>query len=278
MRLTRPLADTVLVGLAAWCSGCIWGLLPAATPAPRLAVAPRERTLLVAVLDDMRPPGARDLQGHADTLLLLRRGPSGIRVLAIPRDTWLAPLGTKANGATWRLPPRAARLALGRAIGVRIDGHVVLTMESVQRAVDLMGGIEANVPHPLHDADRTAGWEIDLPAGRQHMDGRRAVQWLRYRGQGSDLDRMRRLAALAPQLVRGVPGPSGLLTWARRLAGTWTCDEPVHEWGAWCAAGRRGVTWRTWPGRAGRVGGRWVWLGETEGPGRLLDRETDQSR
>jgi anionic cell wall polymer biosynthesis LytR-Cps2A-Psr (LCP) family protein len=185
MRLTRPLADTILVGLAAWCSGCIWGMLPAVNPAPRLPETPRERTLLVSVLDDMRPPGARELQGHADALLLLRRGPSGIRVLAITRHTWLAPLGTKANGTTWRLPPRAARLTLGRAIGVRIDGHVVLTMASVQRAVDLMGGVEANVPHPLRAADRTAGWEIDLPAGRQHVDGRRAIPWLRYRGQGS---------------------------------------------------------------------------------------------
>lgn len=233
---------------------------------------------MVAVLDDLRPPGAQALQGHADALLLIRRSSKGLQLLAIPRDTWLERAGCKANGLNWRLPPKQARLALGEALGIRIDGHVVMTLDAVARIVDGLGGTLVDIPHALHDEDRTAGWHINIPAGHRRLDGRSTVQWLRYRGEGSDLDRMRRLAALGPRLVRALPDPVGLVGLATALSGTWSCDEPVTEWGSWRTAGRGPITWNGLPGRPERIGDRWVWRARTEEARHLLGLEARQSR
>lgn len=283
MRLRRLLADAVLVGLPAWCSGCLWGLTAKESSSGGVSAPPgrmttQDRILMVAVLDDLRPPGAQGLQGHADALLLIRRTSGGLQLLAIPRDTWLERAGCKANGLNWRLPPREARLALGHALGIRIDGHVVMTLDAVARILDGLGGTTINVTHALHDEDRTAGWNISIPAGHRRLDGPRTVQWLRYRGEGTDLDRMRRLAELSPRLVRALPDPVGLIGLATALSGTWSCDEPVTEWASWRTAGRRRIAWHGLPGRPERLGGRWVWRARTDDARQLLGLDARQSR
>jgi sugar/nucleoside kinase (ribokinase family) len=49
------------------------------------------------------------------------------------------------------------------------------------RAVDAIGGVEADVPFDMHYDDPAQGLHIHLEKGRQRLDGKAAEQFLRYR-------------------------------------------------------------------------------------------------
>jgi hypothetical protein len=77
-----------------------------------------------------------------------------------------------------------------------------------------MGGIDINVPHSLYDArypDPIYGKiEMYLPAGQQHLDGRKALFYARSRHQDSDYGRMERQQTLL-LAVRDQIGPKTIL-------------------------------------------------------------------
>ncbi|MEB3299456.1 MAG: LCP family protein [Candidatus Sericytochromatia bacterium] len=270
MGRTFEALDTAGVILAAWCTGALWGLVAgrASTGSRDLAVKPRqakERILLVAVVDDLRPPGTRELRGHADALLLVRRRPEGgIHVLAVPRDTWLEPHETKVNGLLWRMGGGDSRRLLSRLWHLEIDAHLVLTLAAVARIVDGLGGLNVNVERPMQGEDRTAGWKFALAPGRHRLDGPLATAWFRHRGNGSDLARVDRLAHVGPGLLRRLPPPHVLASWAALLTRDMLCDEPPSEWPVWFEAARGPVRWDSLPGKPEKLGKRWIWRGDDQ--------------
>jgi len=81
--------------------------------------------------------------------------------------------------------------------GIRPDFYCVLDYGSVERIVDAFGGIEFDVPHDMLYIPRPHNYfelgpvergqlapEINLRRGRQTLDGRQAMQLLRFRNYG----------------------------------------------------------------------------------------------
>lgn len=128
-----------------------------------------------------------------DSILLVSVTPSigDFRILQIPRDTYAAYTERdyrKLNGAYHALGADGTRDWLSSALGVPIDRVAVFDLDCLRRAVDAVGGVEVEIETPMHYLDPAQGLTIDLPVGRQHLDGGMAEQFVRYRAGYADAD------------------------------------------------------------------------------------------
>jgi LCP family protein required for cell wall assembly len=143
--------------------------------------------------------------GRSDTMLLIRVNTQSRRMaaLSIPRDTRICLDGDhygKINAAYARGGPAVAARAVSELIGLPIAYTICTGFDGFQRLVDLVGGIDLNVERPMDYQDHWAGLNIHLEPGYQHLDGARAIQYVRFRkssagrgdGDGSDLSRIGR--------------------------------------------------------------------------------------
>ncbi|MBO4980225.1 MAG: LCP family protein [Clostridia bacterium] len=142
--------------------------------------------------------GRDNAAGLCDVLMLASFDPSAGRLclLQIPRDTYFA--YTKGSYKKINAAPRvlggADKLAdkLSEALGVRIDGYVELDLAFVGRAVDMLGGVELNVPCDMDYDDPAQGLSIHLKKGLQTLSGDEAASFVRFRSGyvRADLGRM----------------------------------------------------------------------------------------
>lgn len=118
-----------------------------------------------------------------------------ISVMQIPRDTY-ADYGSgyrKINGALKYLgSERKLCEFISNAFAVRIDGYVRLGLDAFRDAVDTVGGVEFELEKAIKYKDPEQGLYIDLPAGKQVLDGKRAEMLVRFRSGylRGDLDRL----------------------------------------------------------------------------------------
>jgi len=131
--------------------------------------------------------GARySKDSRSDTIMLLsldlkRRR---VSVLSIPRDTRVtAPDGeTGKINATYRrggVPLLAA--TVGDLLGVSPDYYIAIKPDAVKHVVDQLGGVEVETIDAMEYHDAQAGLHIDLPKGRQIINGDQAVGFARFR-------------------------------------------------------------------------------------------------
>lgn len=144
---------------------------------------------------------------HSDTNLLVHIGADreSAYVVSIPRDSMTMapkncadPSSTVANGEMrqWNYNynqggPACVVKTLEGVTGVYVDHVAVVDFAGFQSMVDALGGVEVCLAEPVQDADA----QIDLRAGRQTLDGKEALGFVRMRkslGDGSDLGRIKR--------------------------------------------------------------------------------------
>ena len=108
-----------------------------------------------------------------------------LSVIQIPRDTYLAYTSAdykKINGAVRSLGgERALCSFLGKTLGVPIDGYVSFDLDFVADAVDMLGGVEVDVPFDMNYDDPYQDLSIHLEQGRQTLSGKEATHFIRYR-------------------------------------------------------------------------------------------------
>ncbi len=75
---------------------------------------------------------------------------------------------------------------------VMMDKSVVVDFQGFKGLVDAVGGVDINVEKRMYYYDPYADFEIDLRPGNQHMDGKTAMQYVRYRDEEGDIGRIRR--------------------------------------------------------------------------------------
>lgn len=123
-------------------------------------------------------------------------GSGDVTLLQIPRDTYF----NCSAGDHKRINAAAATLGgaselkreLSDAMGIEIDNYFSFDMDTVARIVDLMSGVELEVPVDMDHEDPASGLSIHLGAGHKRLNGAEAVQFLRYRSGyiEGDLGRM----------------------------------------------------------------------------------------
>lgn len=144
---------------------------------------------------DQRP----DEPARADTILLLRvnGGKKTISQLSIPRDTLVDIPGYgegKINSAYAFGGPALMIQTVQEFTGVPIHHYVELNFSGFPAIVDQLGGVDIDVPRTI-DAQYPVGYDwtdVHFDSGPQHMNGDRALVYVRVRYSDDDFQRMGR--------------------------------------------------------------------------------------
>ncbi|MEM4283889.1 MAG: LCP family protein [Candidatus Caldarchaeum sp.] len=174
----------------------------------RVESPPLEDPLNVLVLGIDRIEGAK--AQRSDTILVASLREEDVRLLALPRDLHVKyPDGKvdKINAAYAYGGAELARQVIANFLGVELRYYAVIDYDGFEKLVDLVGGITVTVPQALKYTDNAQKLTIDIPAGRQKLNGRAALGYVRYRDEKTgDLGRLQRQRQLWEAFVReGLP-------------------------------------------------------------------------
>jgi len=188
------------------------------------------------------PPGRTNLlilgtagRGHAggdltDTILFfsLDHQTGKALILSLPRDIWLPALRTKLNAVYHYQGMAGAKKAVGEILNQPVDYVVLVDFDVFTQIIDTLGGVEVEVerafddyhyPIPGRENDRCDGdpefrcryEHLHFEAGKQWMDGERALKYVRSRfaegEEGTDFARSKRQQRLLLAIRRRVLSP-----------------------------------------------------------------------
>lgn len=135
-------------------------------------------------------------------------------VLSIPRDTRVYIPGhgyDKINSATLYGGPELAMKTVSDLLGIRISKYVLTDFKGFEDIVDSLGGVTIDIKQRMYHYDPQDGgmYTIDLRPGEQRLDGKKALQYVRYRGYAlGDIDRTEQQQKFLSALAREALQPS----------------------------------------------------------------------
>lgn len=211
-------------------SGTAQALAPYEKERPEPATGTGEARNILLLGSDNRGNGngawGRDAGSQrSDTAILLHlaAGRQNATAMSIPRDLMVdIPSCRQSDGTTaparfaqfnWAFQTGGAACAIRtveKMTEVRIDHHLVVDFQGFTKLVDAVGGVEVCLAQPVHDREA----KLDLPAGRQMLDGKDALGYVRARhglGNGSDTQRMERQQRFLGSLVKKLRSDGVLL-------------------------------------------------------------------
>lgn len=144
-----------------------------------------------------------------------------VNMVNIPRDTIsnVKRKIKKINGAFYGGVDQL-REELQMLLGFRIDRSVVINFKGFEDLVDAIGGVEFDVPVRMLYTDPTQDLYIDLLPGMQKLDGKKALQLIRFRQNnpgvpggypGGDIERIDCQQAFLRAVAKKLLDPSSLL-------------------------------------------------------------------
>jgi len=164
---------------------------------------PRSDTMMIASIDPMTK------KAHLFSLL---------------RDTYVRIPGhgsERINTAIVLGGPKLAMRTASELTGLNIQYYVYTDFEGFVQLIDEIGGIDFEVEKDMRYTSRADGpeYDIDLKAGMQHMDGRTALQYVRFRHDAlSDFARTERQRKFMTAVAQKLQSTTSLLRLPRILA------------------------------------------------------------
>ena len=176
-----------------------------------LLTAKDKATIMIMGVDERT-----DDVGRSDTLMVATIDPhkNEAALLSIPRDTRVAiPKNgyDKINAAYAYGGEKLTQRTVEDFLGIRIDHYVIINTHAFQKIIDAIGGIDIDVEKRMYYEDPwddDGGLVIDLRPGRQHMDGKTAVTYVRYRDEEGDIGRVKRQQKFMRACVDAVTTPA----------------------------------------------------------------------
>jgi anionic cell wall polymer biosynthesis LytR-Cps2A-Psr (LCP) family protein len=156
----------------------------------RLAEPPGgPQTVLLLGLDqaELKAPA----QGEVQLMLLARVYPEGgIELLQIPAELQVLLPGQQLKslstlygmGGVALTTDVIAQLLGGDGDPLRPDRYLLVSLSSLEQAIDGLGGVPMLLREPIRYRDRAGGLSINLQPGQQWLNGLQTSQLLRYRG------------------------------------------------------------------------------------------------
>lgn len=178
--------------------------LAAFTPALQLPAKDQHIVNLLLVgadsdYEEARPVALKNTHGRSDALMVVQVDfdRNRMAVLSIPRDTAVMIPDYdgrvhKINAAHAYGGPQLAQKTVESAFGIHTDYFVSLNFEAFQKVVDAIGGVDLTVPKALDYDDNWGRLHIHLKPGLQHLDGYRAMGYVRIRKPDDDIHRAER--------------------------------------------------------------------------------------
>lgn len=129
--------------------------------------------------------------GLTDTIMLVSFDTQNkhVDVISLPRDTYYHREGysgqaeDKLNAAYKKNPVNTAKAVSEILMDIPINYYAVIEYEGIEKIVDAMGGVPMNIPFNMKYSDPydKPPLYINIPKGEQVLNGKQAVQFLRYR-------------------------------------------------------------------------------------------------
>jgi polyisoprenyl-teichoic acid--peptidoglycan teichoic acid transferase len=148
------------------------------------------------------------LNGQSDAILLVRFDPSikKITALSVPRDSRVHIEGIgegKINSANYVGGASLSAQTVSQTLGnVEIDRYFRVNVDGFGKLIDALGGVDIYVPKRMKYQDDSQHLYINLKAGQQHLDGNKAVQYMRFRHDDlGDIGRVQRQQTLIRALI-----------------------------------------------------------------------------
>lgn len=189
---------------------------------------------------------------RADVVMLVQTVNGRRQVVSLPRDLKVAIPGNgtnRINAAYAFGGPNLLVDTVAGATGIRPGHYLEVGFGGFAAIVDALGGIELDFPYPSRDLKSG----LDVPAGRQTVDGATALAYVRSRSLeelrdgtwvaagGGDIARTGRQREVLLQVIDEASSPAGLLRAPRAAltatayltadAGTGTGDLARLAWG-----------------------------------------------
>ncbi len=154
--------------------------------------------------------------GRSDTLMIATIDPKKDQaaLLSIPRDTRVKIKGhgyDKINAAYAYGGHTLTKGTVESFLGVPMDHYVIINIKAFQRIIDALGGIDIDVEKRMYYEDPwddDGGLVINLHPGMQHMDGKTAVTYVRYRDEEGDIGRIARQQKFMKAVMEKITSPS----------------------------------------------------------------------
>lgn len=117
---------------------------------------------------------------HADAVLVVHRGPLGLRVISVPRDVLVSPRPgvVERLTLTFGRGPQELVNGLCRTLDIPATRLLIVDMRAFAGVTDILGGVTVTNPAPVRD--NYSGLYI-AKAGRVHLDGVDALALVRSR-------------------------------------------------------------------------------------------------
>ena len=153
---------------------------------------------------------ANDGNDLTDAIMVMRFDPktSLFNIISVPRDTYITLQGYKFHkiNSVFHVKDGAPHLKklLEGMLGQKIDYYMCLELKTIRETVDLLGGVEYDVPCDMIYTDPDQHLQINLKKGRKTLTGKQVEGLLRFRKpnkwtkevrkyyDGSDLKRIER--------------------------------------------------------------------------------------
>lgn len=174
--------------------------------------------VLIAGIDGSLVKGRHFKTARTDSIHLLRVYSQGkhAALLSVPRDLRVE-LG---NGGGWdkinaayvyggqdKLKETLSTLFSYEGQPMQIDRYLILNLQAFIHVVDAFGGIDLNVEKKMKYKDSWGGLDIDLKPGLQHLDGRQAMGYVRFRhDRMGDLGRIVRQQNFGREFIKQTSG------------------------------------------------------------------------
>ena len=133
--------------------------------------------------------GTDDDGYRTDTIIVahLNETTHDVALMSVPRDTVVL----NGSGGIMKInsvyagggADGMARLSkrLGAMLGFELDGYVLVNLKAFRETVNLVGGVEFDVPQDMYYNDPSQDLYINLKAGKQTLDGEKAMELVRFR-------------------------------------------------------------------------------------------------
>lgn len=147
--------------------------------------------------EQRRPVPIMNRPGRSDAILIARVDLDNkkVSILSIPRDTAVRIPGhglNKINAAHAIGEAPLTQKTIKHVFGIDADYWVSLNFEGFQKVVDAIGGVDVDVKQKMDYDDNWGNLHIHLKPGLQHLNGYRAMGYVRMRHSDDDLHRAAR--------------------------------------------------------------------------------------
>lgn len=154
---------------------------------------------------------------RSDTIMVAHISPKTkkVNVISIPRDTLVVIPGVrldKINHAYAFGGPDLACATTSGFLGVPVEKYIKINLDGLEKVVDRLGGITVDVDKRMYYIDYSQELNIDLQPGRQKLNGKQAVGFLRFRHDAlGDLGRIRRQQVFLQEVAKEIANTKNIV-------------------------------------------------------------------